>query len=186
MSDKPTVINLGTGRAIVAGVRMTGTGELGLGFGRIKPDFNIPLGADVPMEAVEGYDAIVVLSCSDDARRIQSVLSKLDTQMQEERKLAAIAVKEAREKAAVLLAMSKRTDLSFGEAQILMEEGYAVSRGGFNKPHRITLCDPDFDEASTQVYYIITTPSGDVVPWTASQCDLTKKDWYVLHTEVTA
>lgn len=186
MSDKqPIVINLGTGNCIIAGLRMADNGDMALGFGRIREGFNIPAGANVPLDAIAGYDVIVRLPSTEDCRRLQSIIQRIDTQIQAIAQHARIDAEEARQKAVAIKRLAERTDLSFGEAQILMELGYAVSRKGFNKPHRITLQDPEFDEVSTQIYYVITTPSGDVVPWTASQTDLTSKDWYVLHTDIT-
>lgn len=181
----PLIINLGTGRVVLGCLRMH-DGQLAFAIGHAKDSVQKSLGEQMSPDEVAGYDVIVRLSSPSDCRAMQSILSRIDAQMQADAQNARINAEKVRQEQAAIQRMLDRQDLSFGEAQSLMELGYAVSRKGFNKPHSITLQDPEFDEVSTQVYYVITTPSGDVVPWTASQCDLTKKDWYVLHTDTTA
>lgn len=62
-----------------------------------------------------------------------------------------------------------------------MQEGYSVSRKGWNGPGQcLVLQIPDAHSKMTLPYVYITTVQGDLVPWICSQTDLLATDWVVV------
>jgi hypothetical protein len=72
--------------------------------------------------------------------------------------------------------------VKIGDALEYLQEGYQVSRRGWNGPGQfIELQVPDVNSKMTLPYLYITTVKGDRVPWLASQTDILAGDWYALH-----
>ena len=71
-----------------------------------------------------------------------------------------------------------REVFTFSEALILLNQGYRVSRKGWNgKGMYIEILFPDLHSKMTLPYIYMKTVSGDLVPWLASQTDLLSGDW---------
>ena len=69
----------------------------------------------------------------------------------------------------------------FGWALSQLRLCHAVSRWHWNGPGQyIRLQPPDPGSEMTLPYLYISTVTGDLVPWLASQTDLLALDWYVL------
>lgn len=63
-----------------------------------------------------------------------------------------------------------------------LKDGFSVSRHGWNGPGQfLTLQVPDEHSKMSLPYIYITTVTGDLVPWLASQTDLLKGDWYTVN-----
>lgn len=68
--------------------------------------------------------------------------------------------------------------MDFGEALILLRTGRAVRRAGWNgKGMWLRLQEPDDGSKMTLPYIYMSTVTGDLVPWLASQSDLLADDW---------
>lgn len=76
---------------------------------------------------------------------------------------------------------------SFGFALEALKAGSRVTRRGWNgKLQWLALQRPDARSKMTLPYVFISTVSGDLVPWLASQTDILAEDWEVLSGEVGA
>ncbi|MFN0131246.1 MAG: DUF2829 domain-containing protein [Phycisphaerales bacterium] len=70
---------------------------------------------------------------------------------------------------------------SIGVAIALMRDGYRVSRRGWNGPGQwIAIQVPDQNSKMGLPYLYISTVTGKLVPWIASQTDILASDWYVV------
>lgn len=68
--------------------------------------------------------------------------------------------------------------LTFGEAIIEMKRGNRVARAGWNgKGMWLALQKPDANSKMTLPYIYMSTVTGDLVPWLASQTDILSVDW---------
>lgn len=68
--------------------------------------------------------------------------------------------------------------MNFGSALDLLKAGHSVSRAGWNgKGMWITLQVPDAHSKMSLPYIFMSTASGDLVPWVASQTDMLADDW---------
>lgn len=69
-------------------------------------------------------------------------------------------------------------DLNFGSALNLLTQGTRVARKGWNgKGMYIELQEPDDFSKMTLPYIFMSTVTGDLVPWLASQTDILALDW---------
>jgi hypothetical protein len=69
----------------------------------------------------------------------------------------------------------------FGYALGALKAGRLVTRDGWNgRGQFLALQTPDEGSKMTLPYIYITTVTGDLVPWLASQTDLLAEDWVVL------
>ena len=72
----------------------------------------------------------------------------------------------------------KKTSLVFGEALELLWDGYRVRRTGWNgKGMWLGLLQPSATSKMGLPYIYMSTATGDLVPWLASQTDLLAEDW---------
>lgn len=70
---------------------------------------------------------------------------------------------------------------SFSWALEKLKRGEIVARTGWNgKGQFIKLQPPTETSKMTLPYIYITTVSGDLVPWLASQTDLLAEDWEII------
>lgn len=68
--------------------------------------------------------------------------------------------------------------MTFGWAIKQMHNGSKVSRAGWNgKGMWIALQVPDAGSKMTLPYIYMSTVTGDLVPWLASQADVLATDW---------
>jgi hypothetical protein len=68
--------------------------------------------------------------------------------------------------------------MDFGWALRAMKNGTKVARRGWNgKGMWLALQCPDEHSKMTLPYVYISTVSGDLVPWFASQADILAEDW---------
>lgn len=68
--------------------------------------------------------------------------------------------------------------MNFGEALDIIKTGGRVSRDGWNGKHMwLALQMPDEHSKMTLPYIYMSTVTGDLVPWLASQSDLLAADW---------
>lgn len=68
--------------------------------------------------------------------------------------------------------------MNFGNALIMLKEGYKVQRSGWNgKNMWINLQTPTETSKMTLPYIYMYTAQGDLVPWLASQTDVLAEDW---------
>jgi len=66
----------------------------------------------------------------------------------------------------------------FGQALETLKAGGTVSRLGWNgKGQFLAMQVPDEHSKMTLPYIYISTVTGDLVPWLASQTDLLAEDW---------
>ncbi len=71
--------------------------------------------------------------------------------------------------------------MTFGEALTLLKIGHKVARTGWNgKGMWLALMQPDSGSKMTLPYLYMSTVSGQLVPWLASQTDLLATDWVVV------
>jgi len=69
----------------------------------------------------------------------------------------------------------------FGVALVALRAGRSVCRVGWNgKGMWLRLQVPDEHSKMTLPYIYMSTASGDLVPWLASQTDILSNDWLVL------
>jgi hypothetical protein len=70
----------------------------------------------------------------------------------------------------------------FGAALIALKNGYRVAREGWNgKGMWLALQKPDQHSKMNLPYIYISTVTGQLVPWLASQTDMLAEDWTVVH-----
>ena len=70
--------------------------------------------------------------------------------------------------------------MTFGEAIEALKVGDRVSRAGWKgKKMWLRLQKPDESSDMTLPYISMSTVSGDLVPWLASQTDMLAEDWFV-------
>lgn len=68
--------------------------------------------------------------------------------------------------------------MTFGEAIEALKGGSHVSRSGWNgKGMWLALQRPDANSKMTLPYIYMSTVTGDLVPWLASQTDMLADDW---------
>jgi hypothetical protein len=71
--------------------------------------------------------------------------------------------------------------MTFGDALVLLRAGEHVQREGWNgKGMWLGLQEPDEDSMMTLPYIYLSTVTGDLVPWLASQTDILADDWYLV------
>lgn len=69
----------------------------------------------------------------------------------------------------------------FGFAIDALKAGYKVARKGWNgRGMSLFLQRPDTKSLMTQPYVYITTVTGDLIPWVASQPDILSEDWEIV------
>ncbi|MDQ6704004.1 MAG: DUF2829 domain-containing protein [Pseudomonadota bacterium] len=87
------------------------------------------------------------------------------------------AINESRDN---LTYQPKENQMTFGEAIEALKVGDRVSRAGWNgKKMWLRLQMPDESSDMTLPYIFMSTVSGDIVPWLASQTDILAQDWFV-------
>ncbi len=68
--------------------------------------------------------------------------------------------------------------MDFSEALVSLKKGQRVQRSGWNgKGMFIELQVPTTNSKMTLPYIFMSTITGDLVPWLASQTDLIANDW---------
>ena len=71
--------------------------------------------------------------------------------------------------------------MDFGDALDALKGGVRVCREGWNgKGMWLELQVPDAGSKMTLPYIFMSTVTGDLVPWLASQTDLLAEDWEVV------
>lgn len=74
--------------------------------------------------------------------------------------------------------------MTFGGALEILRDGHAVQREGWNgKGMFLELQEPDEDSKMTLPYIYMSTVTGDLVPWLASQTDILASDWQIVELE---
>lgn len=69
--------------------------------------------------------------------------------------------------------------MNFGQAIEKMKAGGRVSRHGWNgRSQWIALQTPDAHSKMSLPYIYISTVTGHLVPWLASQSDMLAEDWF--------
>jgi hypothetical protein len=69
--------------------------------------------------------------------------------------------------------------MNFSDALGRIKAGAKLSRHGWNAPSQwLKLQVPDEHSKMTLPYIYISTVTGDLVPWLASQTDLLALDWF--------
>lgn len=70
------------------------------------------------------------------------------------------------------------SNMDFGTALKMLRLGERVARAGWNgKGMWLALQVPDAHSKMTLPYIYMSTVSGDLVPWLASQTDVLAEDW---------
>jgi len=78
-------------------------------------------------------------------------------------------------------AYRKISELTFGLAIEAMKRGLRVARKGWNgKGMWLELQRPDEHSKMSLPYIYMSTVTGDLVPWLASQTDMLAEDWEVV------
>ena len=73
--------------------------------------------------------------------------------------------------------------MRFGLALELLEGGGRVTRGGWNgRDMWIELQRPDENSKMSLPYIYMSTVTGELVPWLASQSDMLAHDWIAVST----
>lgn len=73
--------------------------------------------------------------------------------------------------------------MTIGDAVECLRDGGRAARAGWHGAGMfLTLQVPDANSKMTQPYVYLTTPSGELIPWTCSQADLLATDWGVVMT----
>jgi hypothetical protein len=68
--------------------------------------------------------------------------------------------------------------MDFGAALDALRDGFKVARAGWNgKGMWLALQVPDANSKMTLPYIYMSTVTGDLVPWLASQTDVLASDW---------
>jgi hypothetical protein len=71
--------------------------------------------------------------------------------------------------------------VDFGQALAALKTGSKVARTGWNgKGMYLELQVPDNNSKMTLPYIYMSTVTGDLIPWLASQTDLQAEDWYLV------
>jgi hypothetical protein len=71
--------------------------------------------------------------------------------------------------------------MTFSDALDELTDGNKITRSGWNgKGMWIEIQNPDEDSKMTLPYIYMSTASGDLVPWIASQSDILADDWEVV------
>ncbi len=71
--------------------------------------------------------------------------------------------------------------MDFGGAIVALKSGERVTRAGWNgKGMWLALQVPDADSKMTRPYIYMSTVTGDLIPWLASQSDMLADDWSVV------
>ena len=71
--------------------------------------------------------------------------------------------------------------MNFGGALLALHNGHSVFREGWNgKFMHLKLQHPDSRSKMTLPYMYLSTVSGELVPWVASQTDLLAEDWGII------
>lgn len=71
--------------------------------------------------------------------------------------------------------------MNFGGALQALKDGERVARAGWNgKGMWLKLQRPDVTSKMTLPYIYMSTVTGDLVPWLASQTDILADDWSIL------
>lgn len=71
--------------------------------------------------------------------------------------------------------------MEFGQAIEALKSGKKVSRSGWNgKGMWLALQRPDANSKMTLPYIYLSTVTGDLVPWGASETDFLAEDWSVV------
>ncbi len=69
----------------------------------------------------------------------------------------------------------------FGDALTALKSGYKVARNGWNgKGMWLALQVPDAHSKMSLPYIYMSTVTGDLVPWLASQTDILAEDWQIV------
>ncbi len=69
-------------------------------------------------------------------------------------------------------------DMTFGHAISALKQGRKVARKGWNgRGMWLALQVPDANSKMSLPYIYMSTVSGDLVPWLASQTDVLAEDW---------
>lgn len=77
--------------------------------------------------------------------------------------------------------------MDIGEAIVGLRAGHKVDRDGWNGAgQHLELQVPDEHSKMTLPYIFISTVTGDLVPWLASQTDILADDWQLVHPGYTA
>jgi hypothetical protein len=70
--------------------------------------------------------------------------------------------------------------MDFGQALKALKTGATVARKGWNgKNVWLALQVPDAHSKMSLPYIYISTVTGDLVPWLASQTDVLAEDWFI-------
>jgi hypothetical protein len=71
--------------------------------------------------------------------------------------------------------------MGFGEAIGYLKKGDSVARRGWNgKDMWLKLQTPDVNSKMNLPYIYMSTATGELVPWLASQTDMLAEDWIVI------
>ncbi len=82
--------------------------------------------------------------------------------------------------------MSDIIGMDIGEAIDAMRDGEKVARKGWNeKGMWLALQQPDANSKMTLPYIFMSTVTGDLFPWLASQTDILANDWEVVDPDLT-
>jgi len=74
--------------------------------------------------------------------------------------------------------------MTFSAALELLKAGAPVQREGWNgKGMFLELQTPDAESKMTLPYIYMSTVTGDLVPWLASQTDILADDWQLVELE---
>lgn len=72
--------------------------------------------------------------------------------------------------------------MNFSEALYKLKEGLRLTRGNWNgKNQFVQIQVPNELSKMTLPYIFISTVTGDLVPWLASQTDLLANDWEIFN-----
>jgi hypothetical protein len=72
----------------------------------------------------------------------------------------------------------KGVNMNFGSALEMLKHGKKVSRRGWNgRGMWVAMQAPDENSKMTLPYVYMSTATGDLVPWLASQTDILVEDW---------
>lgn len=88
------------------------------------------------------------------------------------------------ERRAVVTVINKT--FSFSTALVMMKKGYDVCRINWHgNDMSVCIQEPDENSLMTLPYIYLTLPTGDRVPWLASQTDLLSSDWAIYPSTTT-
>ena len=70
------------------------------------------------------------------------------------------------------------TNMSFGEALVLLKKNHRMARSGWNgKGMYVALHAPSGKSKMTEPYLYMSNAQGGLIPWLASQSDVLANDW---------